>query len=186
MIALTVYMIIAIVCGLLLIVMAAMGGLGDSDIDMGDGVDADIGHGDFSGTGISPLSIPILLIFGTMFGCVGGILEAMKWDEPVLTPIVGLIVGAAITAVTFVIMVKVFIKNQGSTAVGLSDLVGLSGIATIRITDKEPGQIMVSTEARGRVTAPAIAKVEIPTNSQIKVIEVVGNSVMVEKINGGM
>jgi hypothetical protein len=60
--------------------------------------------------------------------------------------------------------------------------VGLSGVVTIKITMKEPGQVMVSTEARGRVTAPAIAKAEIPTNSQIKVIEVIGNSVMVEKI----
>lgn len=184
--ALTIYLIIAIVCGLLLIVMAALGGHGDSGLDTGGGPDVDVGHGDFSGSGISPLSIPILLIFGTMFGCVGGILEAIPWNEPILTPIVGLLVSGLITAVTYVIMVKVFVNSQGSTAVGLADLVGLSGIATIRITEKEPGQIMVSTEARGRVTAPAIAKEEIPTNAQIKVIQVVGDSVMVEKINGGM
>jgi membrane-bound ClpP family serine protease len=180
--ALTIYLIIAIVCGLLLIVMAALGGHGDSGLDTGGGPDVDVGHGDFSGTGISPLSIPILLIFGTMFGCVGGILEALKWDQTALIPVMALIVSAIVTAVTFVIMVKVFVKSQGSTAVGLADLVGLSGIATIRITEKEPGQIVVSTEARGRVTAPAIAKEEIPTNAQIKVIQVVGDSVMVEKI----
>lgn len=182
-----IYLIIAIVCGLLLIAMAAMGGLGDSDLDMGGDVDTDvdIGHGDFGGTGISPLSIPILLIFGTMFGCTGGILEAIEWD-PTQTLIIAIAVSATVTAVTFAVMVKVFIKNQGSTAVGLADLVGLSGIATIRITQKEPGQIVVATEARGRVTAPAIAKEEIPTNSQIKVIKVVGDSVMVEKLNGGM
>lgn len=174
-----IYLIIAIICGLLLIVMAALGGHGDSGMDMG--TDADIGHGDFSGTGISPLSIPILLVFGTMFGCVGGILEALEWDA-LLTPIVGLIVSGIVTAVTYVIMVRVFVKGQGSTAVGLADLVGLTGVATIKITMKEPGQIMVSTDARGRVTAPAIAKEEIPTNAQIKVIEVVGNSVMVERI----
>jgi len=180
--ALTIYLIIAIVCGLLLIVMAALGGLGDSGLDTGGGPDVDIGHGDFSGAGISPLSIPILLIFGTMFGCVGGILEAIPWNEPILTPTVALIVSAIVTAVTYVIMVKVFVNSQGSTAVGLADLVGLSGIASIRITQKEPGQIVVSTEARGRVTASAIAKEEIPTNAQIKVIQVVGDSVMVEKI----
>ncbi len=179
-----IYLIIAIVCGLLLIAMAAMGGLGDSDLDMVGDVDADIGHGDFGGTGISPLSIPILLIFGTMFGCTGGILEAIDWD-PTQTLVIAIAVSAIVTAVTFAVMVKVFVKNQGSTAVGLSDLVGLSGIATIRITQKEPGQIVVATEARGRVTAPAIAKEEIPTNSQIKVIKVVGDSVFVEKINGG-
>jgi len=177
-----IYLIIAIVCGLLLIAMAAMGGLGDSDLDMGGGdADMDIGHGDFGGTGISPLSIPILLIFGTMFGCTGGILEALDWDV-YLTPIVALIVSGLVTGITYVIMVKVFVKSQGSTAVGLADLVGLSGIATIRITEKEPGQIVVATEARGRVTAPAIAKIEIPTNSQIKVVKVVGDSVLVEKI----
>ena len=103
-----IYLIIAIICGLLLLVMAALGGHGDSGLDVGHGPDVDVGHGDFSGTGISPLSIPILLVFGTMFGCVGGILEALEWDA-LLTPIVGLAVSAIITAVTYVILVKVFV-----------------------------------------------------------------------------
>lgn len=190
-----IYLLIAIICGVLLIVMAAMGGFGDSDIDIGGdadvgfdldhdidlGHDIDVGHGDFGGSGISPLSVPILLIFGTMFGCTGGILEAVSYD-PMLTPIIAIAVSAIVTVITFVVMVRVFVNTQGSTAVGLNDLVGQEGLVTIRITESEPGQIVVATDARGRVTAPAISKSDIPTNSQIRVIGVVGDSVMVEKI----
>ena len=113
---------------------------------------------------------------------MGTILEALEWDTYVV-PIVALAISGLMTAIIFVIMVKVFIQTQGSTAVGLADLVGLEGLVTIQVTAKEPGQVVVVTDNRGRVTAPAIAKEQIPTNSQIRVIGVVGDSVMIEKIN---
>lgn len=149
----------------------------DADFD----VDADVGHGDFGGVGISPLSIPILLVFGTSFGSLGAILEALEWHY-LLVPAIAVAISAIITGITYVLMVRIFVANQGSTAVGHSDLVGLEGLVSIRITKEEPGQVVVVTEQRGRITASAIAEIEIPTNSQIRVIRVVGNSVMVEKI----
>ena len=187
----SVYLIIALVCGLLLIIMAAMGGIGDTDVDFDAGLDVDldidadvdVGHGDFGGTGISPLSIPVLLIFGTMFGCTGAILEAIGEMGELWIPLVSLIVATIITAITFVIMVKIFVNSQGSTAVGLSDLVELEALVTIRITKEDPGQIVATTDQRGRVTASAVAYEDIATNSQVKITGVVGNSVRVEKLN---
>jgi len=83
----SVYLIIAIVCAVLLAVTVALGGLidhvdfgghdfdiGGHDVDMG-GVDAGGDYGEFHGPGISPLSLPIMLAFGTTFGCVGALLE---------------------------------------------------------------------------------------------------------------
>ena len=191
MIGISIYLIIALVCGLLLIIMAAMGGFGDADVDFDAGIDmdldidggVDVGHGDFGGTGISPLSIPVLLIFGTMFGCSGAILEAIGQMDALWIPLVSIIVATIITAITFVAIVKIFVQSQGSTAVGMSDLVELEGLVTIRITKEEPGQIVATTEKRGRVTASAVANEDIPTNSQIKITGVIGNSVRVEKLN---
>ncbi len=183
------YLIIALVCGLLLIIMAALGGIGDADFDAGIDADLDIdadvdvGHGDFGGTGISPLSIPVLLIFGTMFGCTGAILEAIGDMGELWIPLASLIVATIITAITFVIMVKIFVNSQGSTAVGLSDLVELEALVTIKITKEDPGQIVATTEQRGRVTASAVADEDIATNSQVKITGVIGNSVRVEKLN---
>jgi membrane-bound ClpP family serine protease len=183
---LSVYLIVGIVCAILLLVMAALGDF-DTDADVGADVDFDVdadagvGHGDFGGAGISPLSIPILLVFGTCFGSLGAILDALEWHYLVV-PAVAVGFSAIVTVITFVIMVKIFVATQGSTAVGLNDLVGLEGLVSIRIGKDEPGQVMVVTEQRGRITSSAIAEHDIPTNSQIKVIRVVGNSVMVEKI----
>lgn len=184
----SIYLLIALVCAILLLIMAAMGDFGgdaDFDFDVDGDIDFDVGHGDFGGAGISPLSVPILLVFGTCFGSVGSILEALGWNAN-LVPVVAVGVSLAVTVATFIVMVRVFVKTQGSTAVGLSDLVGLEGLTLIGVTRAGPGQVVVATEERGRVVAPAVARYDIPTNSQIKVIGVVGDSVMIERINEPM
>ena len=70
----SIYLVVAIVCAIVLIIMAIFGNVfGDVDLDADSGVEfdfgeGDVGYGDFGGPGISPLSVPILLIFGTFFG----------------------------------------------------------------------------------------------------------------------
>lgn len=180
----SIYILIAIVCAVLLFIMVAAGDFGadaDFDVDLDVDADIDIGHGDFGGTGISPLSVPILLVFGTGFGSVGAILEVLEVDK-LIVPVVATAISALITAVTFVVMVKVFIKTQGSTAVGMKDLVGKEGMTSIPIKKGEPGQIVVTTEVRGRIQASAVADQDIPTNTLIKVIGLSGDSVKVEMI----
>ena len=87
-----VYLTITLIFAILLIAMGVMGGLGgvfDIHLDIGHGVDmggagdaGGLGHGgggtdsgQFAGSGISPLSLPVLFVFGTFFGAFGTLLE---------------------------------------------------------------------------------------------------------------
>ncbi len=184
------YLIIALVCGLLLIVMAAMGGIGDMDMDMDMDVDVDmdmdmdIGHGDFGGMGISPLSVPVILTFATLFGGFGAIFEGMEYDVYIV-PMYALGIAAAITALIFIILVKFFIKTQATTQVNLKDLIGMEAETTMPIRPKAPGQIMVITEERGRTLLSAVSDVDIPTNTMVKITGVVGIGVRVIPRKGG-
>ena len=95
MIEVSLYLLIAIICGIFLFIMAFLGfDFMDVNVDTGFDVDMDLdmdvdmdvdadgdtghfeaGHGDTS-PGISPLSLPILLAFGTSFGAAGHAFEA--------------------------------------------------------------------------------------------------------------
>lgn len=176
----SIYLIIAIICGLLLIIMAAMGGLGDFDAGIDMDMEADVGYGDFGGAGISPLSIPILLCFGALFGCAGVILEELQFDT-MLTPVLAIIISLLITGIIFLILIKIFIKSQGTTEVNLSDLVGLVGETTMPTRPGTPGQVMVITEERGRTLVSTVSEIDIPTNTNVKITAVVGTSVRIEK-----
>ncbi len=181
----SIYLVIAIICAILLAVMAAFADFGgDMDMDVDVDVDIDIdgvdgGYGDFQGAGISPLSGPIVLVFGTIFGGAGTIFEWM--DLPfMLVPVLAVIVGVALTGVIFVMLVKVFVKTQATTQVKLSSLIGKDAETTMPIQPEESGQIMVLTEERGRTLLTATADVEISSNTVVTIIGLEGGGVKVE------
>jgi membrane-bound ClpP family serine protease len=187
----SIYLIIAIICGLLLGITAAFADFsGDMDVDtsvdihVDTGVDADLGYGDFHGAGITPLSIPVVLVFGTLFGATGTIFEAMRYD--VLTvPILAVIIATVITAIIYVILVKVFVKTQATSTVNIRALVGEQGETTMPITPESPGQVMVITDARGRTLLSAVSDSKIPTNTVVEITGVEGNAVKVRIKKGG-
>lgn len=181
----SIYLLIALICGVLLLIMAAMGGLGDFDADFDVDVDFDAGHGDFGGAGISPLSIPILLAFGALFGSAGAIFEDLGEYSALEVPLYSVIVATAITSILFVILVKFFVKAQGTTEVRYQDLVGMTGETTMPTRPGTSGQVMVVTEERGRTLVSTISDIEIPTNSEVKIIGVVGTSLKIIPIKGG-
>ena len=201
----TVYLAVAIVCAILLIVMAAMGGFGGAhDMDMGGhdmdfgghdmdagghgmgGHDTDMGHynaghGDYSGSHLSPLSIPVLLAFGTAFGAVGAILTDLEVES--IAALVGSIVsGVVMAGGMYAIVYFMIFKSQASTLTSLNDMVGLTGLLTVGIKNKEQGQVVVNTEKRGRVPVSASATEDIESNTTVKVIGVAGDAVMVERV----
>jgi membrane protein implicated in regulation of membrane protease activity len=189
----SIYLIVAIVCALLLIIMAAFSDFGDfdTDVDVDLGADMDVdggvdlgGHGDFHGGDISPLSIPVILVFGTVFGATGSIFEDIL-ENQLLVPVYATILGLAVTAVVFVILVKVFIKTQAHTQVDLAELVGSECETTMPISSDSPGQIMVITDERGRTLLTATSNVNIPTNTVVKITGIVGNGVRVIPKSGG-
>ena len=178
------YLLIAIVCGVLLLAMAAMGGLGDFDADFDVDADVDVGYGDFGGAGISPLSVPLLLCFGALFGSAGVVFEELQYGV-FEVPLYSVIVATAITSILFVILVKFFVKAQGTTEIKLKDLVGMTGETTMPTKPGVPGQVMVITDERGRTLVSAVSDIDIPTNSDVKIIGLVGTSLKIVPIKGG-
>jgi membrane-bound ClpP family serine protease len=185
-----IYLVVAIVCAILLIIMAALGGFGGDasvgghDIDVGGhGIDLN-GHGDYSGSSLSPLSIPVLLTFGATFGAVGAILEQLKYDE-LLTPVIAVIMGILVAGGMYALVYYMIFKSQASTQTNLGEMVGLDGLVTVAIKDKEPGQVVVNTEKRGRIPVAATAKEEIAANTPVKVIGIAGDALIVERAKEG-
>ncbi|MEE8183648.1 MAG: hypothetical protein V3T94_05830 [Thermoplasmata archaeon] len=183
----SIYLLIAIICAILLIVTVAMGGFagGDFDVEGPDldlgGLEGDVGYGDFTGAGISPLSLPIVLAFGTTFGGVGAVLEEMGYFHPWAIPFIAMLVGVLTAGVMFVVVLRVFVKTQTTTVVHPKDLVGEKGIVSVAIKPGRTGQVVVVTTERGRTLLSAIAEEAIPTDTAVTIEAVVGHSVRVKR-----
>ena len=192
MIGISIYLLIAIICAILLIVTVAMGGFTGGDFDAGGGFDvegpdldlggleADVGYGDFTGVGISPLSLPIVLAFGTTFGGVGAVLEQVGVNMYAI-PFIAMLVSVLTAGIMYVVVVKVFVGTQTSTVVHPRDLVGEQGIVSVAIKPGRTGQVVVVTTERGRTLLPAIAEEAIPTDTTVTIEAVVGHSVRVKR-----
>ena len=183
------YLIIAIICGITLIIMAlfGFGDMGDFDFDAGPDIDIDGGHFDGghgdAGAGLSPLSLPLILSFGTSFGAFGTIFTSMEWN-PLLVPIVAALISLGISALMFFILLKVFIQTQANTQVVYSKLAGMNAEVTIPIKPGVNGQVLVITEERGRTLITASSEEEIKTGTQVTIQKVVGSTAMVTKETG--
>ena len=186
----SIYLIIAIVCGVLLIVMAIFGGdFLDMDIDMGADVDVDMdglgghldpGFGDFA-SGLSPLSPPLLLAFGASVGAFGSIFETLGYG-PIWTPLYAGILATVMAVAIFYVLFKVFIKSQATTSVNFRTLIGEEAVVTVPIKPGEQGQLLIVTEARGRTLITAISgDVEIPTDSIVVIEKMTGSIASVRK-----
>jgi membrane protein implicated in regulation of membrane protease activity len=185
----TLYLVIALVCGITLIVMAlfGFGDFGDFDFDSGPDVDVGVGHfeggyGD-AGAGLSPLSFPLILSFGTSFGAFGTIFTSMGWN-PLYVPIVSGLISVGISAIMFFLLVKIFVKTQVTTQVSYKNLLGKTAEVTIPIKPGVDGQILVITEERGRTLMDATSEEELKTGSKVTIHKIIGSTAMVTKETG--
>jgi len=194
-----VYVAIMVIFAILLIAMGVLGGLGgvfDLHLDIGHGVDlgggggdlGGIGHdvstdsGQFAGTGISPLSLPILFVFGTFFGAFGTVLEVTQALPVIAVPFFAGVFSAVITGLVYRIMVYVFIRSQATSEYQLKELVGFGGEVTIPAEPGGRGQVLIITDAAGRTLISAVSKQSLKTGDRVTVKEVEGNSLVVEKV----
>jgi len=188
----SVYLIIAIVCAVLLAVTVALGGLvdhidfGGHDFDIG-GHDVDVGgadvgndYGEFHGAGISPLSLPIALAFGTTFGGVGALLEQAGFSV-FLVPMIALAASAVSAGALYFAVTSLFIKTQATSIVDPRSLVGRDAIVSIAIQRTMIGQVLVVTEERGRTLISAVADEPISAGTAVQIAEVAGSNVRVTK-----
>lgn len=178
------YLFISVMCAIILLFTLIFGDFMDTDFDMDLDldVDVDVDYGDFTGAGVSPLSLPVILIFFASFGAFGGILEALELVDSLLVPIIATLGGFIMAGGMYLLLVKVFIKSQATTVVTKKDLIGKIGQVTVPITPGKTGQILVITEARGRTLKDAVASENIPSQAEVKIVGFSGECVRVEKV----
>jgi len=194
-----VYLAITLIFAILLIAMGVLGGLGgvfDIHLDIGHGADlggggpdlGGVGHdvgtdsGQFAGSGISPLSLPVLFVFGTFFGAFGTLLEITQALPTIGVPFFAGVMAAVVTAIIYFVMVKVFVRSQATSEYRLTDLVGSPGEITIPVEPGTRGQVLVLTDAAGRTLISAVSSQSLKTGDRIQVKGVEGHSLLVEKV----
>jgi membrane-bound ClpP family serine protease len=177
----SVYILIALICGLLMVTMFIFGDFGgdmDMDVDMDMG-HVELGYGDFD-AGLSPLSLPIMLMFGTSFGTFGYLFEQLI-DNALIVPFLSIGVSALVAGVMYFLILNIFVKTQTSSDIKLSNLVGEDAIVSIPIKEGSIGQIIVTTEERGRTILSAVSDEEIPSDAIVAITKVMGDGVFVKK-----
>ena len=162
---------------ILLVLVLVLGDIGGIDFDHDIDTDVD--------TGLSPMSLPIVAVFGASFGGYGTLLETVGFGpvlSPVLVPVLAMVFALLTAGGMYVVMLNVFVKTQAEARVDLESLKGFRGQVLVPIRPGQPGQIVVVTEARGRTLLQAIADEAIGTDEHVVVDSAVGNSVKVHKV----
>ena len=176
------YLLIAIICVILLGIFAALGGIADFDVDGGD-IDVDVGEGfgDFGGPGVSPLSLPVILMWGTVFGSTGGMLESTDLNVYAI-PAIAAIMGILGAALMFYALVKMSNMAQSDSAVDRKSLIGKDGEVWVPIKPDQPGKIVIETKERGRSIFTAMADEELGTGTPVEIIEIKTSGLKVKKL----
>jgi membrane-bound ClpP family serine protease len=165
---------IGIICGVILVAMALLGGL-----DLGVDVDTDVGVD--AGIGPNPLGIPTMLAVLSLFGLVGYAVTTVYGDV-LFGAGVGIGVGVLTGAVLYLALRHLFLTQEASSDLRLQDLVGLTGETSIPISRDGAGQVVLITPVRGRTPVKANAREEIATGEMVTVVGVAGGGVMVERV----
>lgn len=186
----SIYLLIALISVILLAFFAMMGGIADFDadidMDVDGGLDVGDGYGDFGGAGVSPLSLPVILMWSTTFGSIGGILESVGGIDPFVIPAIAAIAGILGAAAMFYVLVRMSRMAQSNSAINRKSLIGKDGEVWVPIKPNQPGKIVIDTKERGRTVLTAIADEELGTGTPVEIIEIKTSGVKVRKMQGGV
>ena len=167
------YLWIMIIFLVLLVVVMVLGDFGGADHDVGVGGDASLG--------LSPLSLPVVAMFGTTFGGIGALLDTLALPTVAVVGI-AVLFAVALAGGMYFAMVRVFVRGQVSSDVVPVELIGQEASVMISISPDQSGQVLVITAARGRTLLSAVSSEEIKTDETVVIEGVVGNTVRVRKV----
>ena len=176
MVAVSLYVLIAVVFAILLVAILVLG----HDFDIGGDIDVGSDFGEFGGPGVSPLSIPVIFAFGASFGSFGAILEAFEVN-PLYIPFFSAGASAFVAGAMYLVILRVFVRSQATTMVDPSSLVGKEAHVTIPIKAGLQGQILVITEERGRTLHSATSSEDIPRDAIVEIVSVGGGVASVKR-----
>lgn len=165
----------AILSGLL---SGVFSGGAEAHVDAG-GAHGAVGEGSVH---FSPLSPVTLAMFIATFGGTGIILKKiLGWPLYAHLPVAA-VSGFAVAALVFWLFWKIFSFTQGSSEARVAEVVGQEAEVTVSIPNNGLGEIAY-TVAGARYTNPArtVDGKELPAHVRVKVMQLVGNTYLVQK-----
>ena len=180
-----VFFVSASVGGLLFIIRTIMMFLGghdfDVDTDMDVHFDGSMDHGGDSDTSFKFLTFQGITVFFMMFGLVGLCFHQEVGLNNVISILGGSIAGIFAVLVIDKIMTQIS-RLQSSGTINMNSAVGQVGTVYLTIHPESPGKVQVSVQGRlMTLDAMSLNKEEIKTSERVTVVEVVNNTVVVEK-----
>ncbi len=156
----------------------------DADLDVGAHVDAevhdagDVGSSDFS---FKILSFQGLTAFFTMFGLVGLAMMRNSGLTAAWAILGGTVAGLlSVWAISW--LFSLFKKMQHSGTMNLRNAISQEGKIYLTVPAGEPGKVEVRFQGRQAILAAVSEdKSEIPTDSRVKVVDVVSGNILVVK-----
>ncbi len=168
------------------------GGLSDIDLPQVDvdipGADIHVGGPEVAAGGldaadvsVSPLSPITIASFITAFGGIGVIASQFFKIDPRWSLVWATGGAVALSGLMYLFYSQFLIKSQGSSEVKAGELIGLPAEVSVPIGEGATGQVAYNTKA-GRMLsmARAVDGGEIPRGQLVKIVRVVGHTVLVK------
>jgi membrane protein implicated in regulation of membrane protease activity len=131
------------------------------------------------GDGAGPLSGPVLGVGLTAFGATGLLTNMADWPT-LLGAITSAVSALGFGAIGWWMMAVIH-RQTGSTSTSLSTQVGRIGEVTTRISADGIGEVRLTrSDSTSHVLARSRDGLDIPTGTVVRVVQVLGNSVIVE------
>ena len=141
----------------------------------------DVGHGD--AVGLSPVSPVTIAMFIVSFGATGMILKKWVGMEAYLHLPLAALSGFVVAAAVFYLFSKVMKATQASSHALQNETVGIEAEVITAIPADGVGEIAYNVR-ESRLNAPArtVDGKELPARSIVKIVKVVGNTYLVDKV----
>lgn len=143
-----------------------------------DGADHSIDHGDIST--VSIFSVKVIATFGMGFGAAGALASYYKQDQ-VISSLIGIGFGFLLAGAMYLFL-NLMARQQSSSLVETSSLIGQTGTVTVAISENGSGEVAVSSAGNyATYSARASNEKSIPKGKSIRVVRTSGSLLLVEE-----
>ena len=167
--------------GVMMIMLSLILGGGDHEIDHDTDYEADHDGDAGDGGNMSFLSFKVFWMFLVGFGA-GGFFAARAGSNVMWSSVAGMFGGLVMGSLGYVLMNYLW-KHQGNSVVKSESVVGLRGVVDTPILPGKMGEVRCVVDGRSEFfQASSRCKDPILANTQVKVIEAAGSTLVVEPV----